>query len=106
MTDKQALNLLETWLDHYNDVDKVFDELNDLIGGMPDSKLQNPVWQMFQGYTGVVSHLIGDRGEWLYWYLYDNEQGKREMEAEVNGKVRKIKTLKDLLRVIKGEVKG
>ena len=106
MTDKQALNLLETWLDHYNDVNKVFDKLDDLTGSAPDSKLQNPVWQMFQAYTGVVSALIGDDGEWLYWYLYDNEQGKREMEAEVNGKTRKIKTLKDLLKVIKGEVKG
>jgi hypothetical protein len=106
MTDKQALNVLQTWLDHYNDVDKVFDLLSDLTGCAADSKLENPVWQMFQGYTGVVSALIGDDGEWLYWYLYDNEQGKRGMEAEVNGKVRKVRKLKDLLRVIKGEVKG
>ena len=37
---------------------------------------------------------------WHEWYIYDNEQGKRGLDAKIKGKLRAIKTLKGLLAVM------
>jgi hypothetical protein len=78
------------------------DALGAVTGCAPDSPLGNSVWRMFDSYTAAVGQLAGDEGDWLCWFIYENDCGKKAGEVtKGKGKPRKIKTLGDLLWCIK-----
>jgi hypothetical protein len=43
---------------------------------------------------------IIDQHDWISWYLFDNDCGKRKMEAGHDGKLSKISTPKQLAQLI------
>jgi len=55
-------------------------------------------------YTRAVGMLVGDKGEWLEWYRYENEFGKNGMEAGYGKKLKPITNLKELLAIIEFKV--
>jgi hypothetical protein len=103
MTQDQELKSLETWLKCYKDLDKQFIAVNNLTGMTIDSPFGEVVWRSFERYTAILSDSIGDHGSWLDWYVYDNQCGERGFEVDINGKTTKIRTLKQLLKAIKGD---
>ena len=43
----------------------------------------------------------GDKGEWIQWYIFENNFGKNGMTASVSGKrMKKIDTVKKLYKII------
>ena len=52
------------------------------------------------GYIKAIAELAGDKDQWIYWYIYENDFGRKEMEAGFDGKMKRIKSTRDLLNLI------
>ena len=94
------LELLEKWIETYNNLCDIYGQCDKILGSAPDSPYQEPTWKLFENYTALIADKIGDYDNWLEWYLYDNKQGNRGLEAGVAGKKREIRTLKDLIKLL------
>jgi hypothetical protein len=54
------------------------------------------VWRAIEATTSVV-----DPYDWIGWFIHDNEYGKNGLEADIDNKTIKVKSVKDLHTVIK-----
>jgi hypothetical protein len=99
------IELILKLIERYEQVSAVNDKLGDLFGATADCAALEPFWYLFDDYTRVVSRLIGDDFDWLGWYIYDNQCGKRGMAAKASTwkKNRAIKTAKDLEAIISAD---
>lgn len=96
----EALKLLEAWRDHYYANTELIEALDPIFGGSPDGKFSDTIWRGFNEHTAALSAVLGD-GSNLYWYWLENGMGTRGMAAAPPGrKLRKIKTLAQLLKLI------
>lgn len=100
MTKREKKLLVSRLLLCHKNLDHAFESLGSSVGLNPDSPLFSAAWGAFDGYTRVVSDLIGDRGSWLSWHIYENDCGKNGMKVVTSSEEFQIKTLDDLLRVI------
>lgn len=108
MNTKEKLALLKTWQETYQTLDKAFDDFETALGcNICESKFFDSCWNSFQNYTKAIALLLETETvvgveEWLSWYCYENGMGEKEMEAKARSwkRMRKIKTLTDLLKVI------
>lgn len=39
-------------------------------------------WRTFDAYLLAISREIGDRDNWLTWFVYENDCGRKKMEAK------------------------
>lgn len=93
---------LEEWAKNVQEHDQVLEKYQELLG-FTKSLLINHLFSTFSLYEKAVEELIVGTsvGEWLAWYRYDNDMGKKGYEATLkNGETRKIKNLDDLLWVL------
>jgi hypothetical protein len=98
---KQIIARLEDWKAKCEATTAALDELNDLTGAMPDCRLLAPVHALWDAYTNAVSELIGDRGDWLGWYMYDCDMGAVPRTTQLtNDRIITVSTLADLAKVI------
>jgi hypothetical protein len=51
-------------------------------------------------YISLVSKLAGDTGDWISWYVDENDFGRKKYEAGYDGKMKQIKSTRDLLNLI------
>ena len=49
----------------------------------------------------LLSFTVGDKNDWIGWYVFDNEMGKRGMVAGFKDKLEKVDTVDKLYNVIK-----
>jgi len=71
---------------------------NKLFGLFSDGcKYHDKVNIILDHYIRVVAGLIGDDEDWLFWYIFDNDFGKRGHTAHLGKKDFKVKTVDDLL---------
>lgn len=61
----------------------------------PDGSFYDAIWRGFDDITQVV-----DPHTWIYWYIYDNDMGKKGLVAELGSKMIEVKNLKTLLEVM------
>lgn len=104
MTTSEKLAILREWQDILMQSDARLEPVIEALQLHPESPVCEAVWGMQSAYTNVVSKLVGDEADWLSWYASDNRFGGNAMEAGVQGDLRPIVTLEDLLWVI--EVKA
>lgn len=76
-----------------------------VIGIKPEGRMHTTVWNLFDAYSDGIAIEIGDEFEWLDWYRFETDMGKRAKSVEINGKTRRIKTLAQLCTVILEERK-
>jgi len=93
------LKLLEKWNERYTELDKSWNKLLE-AGFDANSDLHNATWRTFDAYTEAVGSLVGDKHDWLTWFLYEAKQGKKNCNVVVNDKAIKVKTVKQLLKLI------
>lgn len=52
-------------------------------------------------YTKLISELIGDNNEWVDWFVYENDFGKKEMEFGYKDSITcKIKSIDDFIKLM------
>ena len=94
--------LLQEWEKHSIQINEVYNLLKVAFDANPDSKAIKPMFKLFDDYTKSVSAIIGDEADWLSWYAWENDFGKREFTAKCQSwkRHRKINSLKMLLKLI------
>jgi hypothetical protein len=60
------------------------------------------MFETYAAYTNAVSLLVGDEGDWLNWFAWENDFGKKELQVGFSdGHKLAVKAVEDLLFVIK-----
>jgi len=98
-----TLTLLKVWEDRYKLNDKLYDQLNEVLGLNIEGNLWECLFATFDLYTEALAAATNIPPDDLFWHLYDNECGKKQLEAN-NGKwkkSRKIKNIDDFYQLIK-----
>jgi hypothetical protein len=107
MTTKDRMKLLTEWKEQFEKCDKAWTELEVVFRGLDtDSDIGMAVWDTFEKYTASISKIIGDTGDFLDWYRWENDMGANMMQAKAASwkKARKICDLKDLCLVIEADI--
>ena len=100
MNPAEILPHLERWRHEMEHADKVCETYLEPLKLAPESPVYSVIWTLQDAMTDAVSRLVGDRDAWLSWYRYDTAMGAKAMEAQISGKTYKVRTLKQLARVI------
>lgn len=69
------------------------------VGCRPENPLFDAMSKMETLAIESVSNLIGDEGQWLDWFIWENDCGKRGMQCSVGttSEMMAIRTIDDLL---------
>jgi hypothetical protein len=70
------------------------------LGLEPESPFHLAVGELTDAFTRQVAAAVGDKADWLFWYMYENDMGRKGYEAGTPDAYRQIKTVEDLLWVI------
>ena len=98
---KNNKELLQELVTIYKTLDESFDKLNDLMGVNYASPLAASVWNLLDITINLLTDKINDNSTWLAWYIFENDCGDKALEAGIDDNTKKIKTIDDLLWVIK-----
>jgi hypothetical protein len=107
MTTKERMKFLREWETQFHLIDEAWTSLEKLFCGLDcDSQVGKAMWDTFYKYTKSIAVNIGDSGEWLDWYCWENDMGLRMMEAKAAAwkKMRKIVNLEVLCRAIEADI--
>lgn len=104
MTEPKILARLGEWAARKERFSAACRAFADLTGAAPESAFMGPIFALWEGYTRAIGEIVGDKGEWLEWYEYDCDMGKRPKGAEFqDGRKITIATLADLSKLIADE---
>ena len=82
------------------EADRAYDDLARVVGCDPEA----PIWTVIgKSNTMLIEQtakLIGDEGEWLSWYVWENDCGRRGFEAGYDKNMTSIKTAAHLAKLI------
>lgn len=57
---------------------------------------------LMDAYVSLLSKSVGDKGNWISWYVFENNFGKGNLSASLRGgRMKKVDTLKKLYNFIK-----
>ena len=84
MTTEEKIRLVEKLISTYRTAYGELDKISEVFG-THDFPFANEFWKLFDLYTDTVSEKIGDKSEWLPWFIYDNNCGDGGMEVTVDG---------------------
>jgi hypothetical protein len=85
MTQKEATELIQPWIDHGKALEAQFKALEAIVGNMLDSPLWDAVWSGYDAYTNALSLIMGDDGigngeTWLAWFQVECDFGLKPRE--------------------------
>jgi len=93
--ESQTLTTLKSVVQRYRKLKGVTEQFNALAGATSDSPLLLAAWEVFDAYVDQVSEKIGDKADWLTWFIWENECGARGFEVGMTGSHRKINSVED-----------
>lgn len=94
---KYISNLLES----HKKLDLAFEDIFKIFGsGVIESEFWESIYSTFDTHLQTVKDVVGDKDDWIEWYLYDNDYGKKEFEAGYDSNLKPVKTIDDLLELI------
>ena len=96
----QAIKLIKQLVDHRLITEEKYTILNKELGLIPESPFFNLVDDIFCFALDRVVDIIGDKGEWVDWFMWENDCGRNGLEAGEDGKMKKIKTVEQLVNLI------
>ncbi len=100
MKKEEVKNCIENFLKHYNRLSEKMDELLQVFPSAFESELFDSIYKLSEEHIKLLATFVGISEEAMFWFIYDNEQGKNEFE--VNGV--KIKNVDDFIDFeLKGE---
>lgn len=96
------LEILQEWASKISELDREIEKIQNLFNCC-DCELINAMFYVAEAYTRAIAEKIGDTDGMMMWYWHENKMGESKMEAGVNGDLRMIVDLNDLLWVIDHE---
>ena len=100
MNDDNILPLLQRWADTITTLEAAMAALREAVGGSSDSKFADAVYRTADLAADMVSLQVGDTGDWLSWFQYDNLMGERGLAAGYGENPVPVRTLEDLAALI------
>lgn len=106
MTRDKAINLLQRWQDTYIALEAAYGPLEKAFGASYEGELPDAMWQMFDAYTQLLVDILGDTQDWLNWYCYETDMGKKEMRVFIpevwdNAPVKNVSELYTIIEATK-----
>lgn len=102
MDKEQFIKLMSEIIKYNKKLDELYESVDDLFGGCDTLMYKTSM----DGIIKIISEIVGDEDEWIFWYMYDNDYGGGNNKVFIEGKEVPLKTLEDLwnvIQVIKGE---
>ena len=98
MDKSNILRLLISWKEEHDKAEQLTEILYQVFGDDSTSQFYKVVWGMFDRYTDALSLLFDDQNEWLTWFCWDNDLGKKKLKYRNNAgeKFKKMCSLKQL----------
>ena len=101
MTADKIHERLQLWAAQHRTMMAQLEALQTVTGADPDSPIRCMIDDLFQTYTVAVAELVGDWDEWLTWFAWENDMGKKRMSVSLpHGKCLPVSTLKQLAKII------
>jgi len=111
MDKKELIDLLKKWQDVHTNIEKMIIDLEKALAcDIVDSQLYNISWKNYEIYTETIAIILANQFnkkvvdvlDWLSWYCYENDFGKRGFEAKAGNwkRAKKIGNLESLLKII------
>ena len=97
---EHTLSLLGDWAKHHTAVETLMDGIEASVGLDLNGPMFGTVWGLFDAYTATLATEIGDLSNWLDWYHYETNMGKRSKQVIVSKKTMQVKTLAQLAELI------
>ena len=98
----ERIALLDEWLKEFQQIEATCAAIEALFGTSTEGRIQTHLHGLFEQYSRLVAIQVGDDWKWLDWFIWDNDCGKKGMEAKSISwkKARRIRTTKDLEAII------
>ncbi len=107
MTQKQATELIQEWIDQGLALEAQFKALEAIVGDMAESPLWDAVWKGYDAHRRAIAALMGDGDEWLSWFQCDCDYGRTPREMVFpNGEVLLVVGASDLTAAILTDADG
>ena len=104
LTRKQKAQLIDTLIAAHDAVHAQMDALKLAIDPNPGCPLYTAVFELLNVAIMATAEAIGgSAGEWLDWFVHDNDCGRKAYEAGYDNRLRPIRTVEDLLDLIEAE---
>lgn len=101
MTKEQFIHLMTVIKKKYREIEKFWDGFYDLFGSCSDKLVETT---SLSEVIGAIADIVGDKEEWIYWYVYENDWGENGLEyVDKNGDASTLESLEDLWDLIKNE---
>ena len=97
MNKEQFIKIMDAIIKRYNTLNKLYDKTARLIG---DCDRLIEVTNL-EPIIDAVADIVGDDGDWIYWYIIDNDCGKSDNSVfSKDGDRLPSETLEDLWNLI------
>lgn len=93
----KKIQQIQDLLDLKREIDKLLDDLYKVIGRNPEGSLQDLIYKLFNSLVDKTSKEIGDKWEWLDWFIWVNDMGENAFEAGYGEDTKPIRTIEDLI---------
>lgn len=81
MTKDEAIGLLQRWQDTHTALEAAYSPLEKAFGASYEGELPEAMWGMFDACTDLLAGILGDTQDWLQWYCFETEMGKKNMRV-------------------------
>lgn len=99
MTKQEKIELIQKLQRRLEKADKSMEMMYAVFGRNPEGPFQDGIYGLFDMAIDGVAKAIGDEDDWLTWFIYDNEWGKKEYEAGYKPMV-KVKSIEDFVTMM------
>lgn len=103
LSTQQKLETLVAWEFSIWKLEQEEKKLAEALQPSFESPFYRAIFAMEESYTNAVSLMIGDEGDWLNWYRFDNKMGKGGMKAGFGNRLKLINSLDALLKLIEAK---
>ncbi len=100
MNNVEKLSLLKEWEETGKNLEKFYDNLNEIMGVAIESPLSDMIFGIYTKYTKTLSHLLNDKSDFLEWYHFENNFGTNGLIAGNEDETRSIDSIENLLWII------
>lgn len=95
-----------TYMDSIRMFQAESDSLNSNLSAISPGAICEVGYKFLDDYIKLLSEAVGDEDDWIEWYVFENNMGKRGMKAGYGGKEKKITTLDQLWGLIQEGKRG
>jgi hypothetical protein len=100
MNNDEKLSLLKEWEETGKNLEKFYDNLNEIMGVSVESPLSDSIFTTYLKYTKTLSKLLNDENDFLEWYYFENRFGTNGLIAGNENETRSIDSIENLLWII------